>query len=183
MQDDPQVITRTNIWRPTSTWATWTKVVGILLAKTKAPPSKADSFQKFFSKIGNDLIVEPIWRISPNLICEQALPEANIVLAKASKPQILCSSKPALGTQGSVHYKVHTQHYVHTTGSWCTVQYALQNTHTMCTRLAVGTQPTKVWGELHTFTAAWPTCKEKVNRPKAFLHVRTFPYDTRIVIN
>ena len=126
------MITWANIWRPTyfncSNMSFW-----ISIGKDKsAPLQKLTVFKKKFSKIGNDLIVEPIWRISPNLICEQALPEANIVLAKASKPQILCSSKPALGTQGSVHYQVHTQHYVHKTGSWCTVQCALQNTHTLC---------------------------------------------------
>ena len=76
------------------------------------------------------VFVKQIWRISPNLICEQALPEANIVLAKASKPQILCSSKPALSPQGSVHYKVHTQNYVHKTGTRCTVKCVLQSKHT-----------------------------------------------------
>ena len=72
------------------------------------------------------------------------------MLAKASKPQILCSSKPALGTQGSVHYKVHTQHYVHMTGSWCTVQCVLHRytLNTMCTKLAVGTQ-SNVYYKLH----------------------------------
>ena len=52
------------------------------------------------------------------------------MLAKASKPQILCSSKPALSPQGSVHYKVHTQNYVHKTGTRCTVKCVLQSKHT-----------------------------------------------------